>query len=128
MGIQNPGGTSSSNPIFNTNQLGRASGITAVTGVATTTGQSATFTPQPNRPINVDLDASAGPASFSVQLERSLNGGVTWHPLTIGGTQWAIYTTSVSETPWTEPESGAQYRLNFTAFVGLGAVVYRISH
>ena len=61
----------------------------------------------------------------TVRLERSFDGGSTWHPCTRsdgGARQWTAPISIVVR----EPEDGVEYRLNCTAFTS-GTVDYRLS-
>ena len=74
------------------------------------------------RYLNVTL---WGSFDAMVQLERSFDGGTTWHPCTdnAGTVQtWSVPMTIVIE----EPEDGVLYRLNCTAYTS-GTVNYRVS-
>lgn len=100
--------------------------LNVITGSFTATGQSASFAPfsqpVPPRDFNVSL---WGTFSATVQLERSLDNGSTWLPITAAGTQLYVWTTPASEVV-EEPEASVIYRLNCTAFTS-GTVNYRIS-
>lgn len=93
-----------------------------VSGAFTGTGQSAAISPIPEQGFNVSL---WGTFVASVRLERSLDNGTTWLPITAGGSAMFTWTSPASEEN-EEPESGALYRLNCTAYTS-GTVNYRIS-
>jgi hypothetical protein len=98
-----------------------------LTNSFTATGQSAAFLPdgvddRQDRVFNISL---WGTFVATVQLERSLDGGQNWLPLTAMGSQIYLFTGPCSETV-EECEATAQYRLNCTAYTS-GTVNYRIS-
>ncbi len=96
--------------------------IAAVSGTFGATGQSAAFRPIPGPMFNVTI---SGTFSATVQLERSFNGGSTWHPLTAGGVSIYSWTAPASEQ-FEDDESDVMYRLNCTAYTS-GTATYRIS-
>lgn len=92
-----------------------------VSGTFTATGRSAAFTRDYNqRGFNFTL---SGTFVATVQLERSFDQGVTWHPVTAFGTD-VEFTIPVSET-WEDPES-TLYALNCENYTS-GTVTYRLS-
>jgi hypothetical protein len=99
-----------------------ASGKTPVITALTATGPTAAFTPVAGRNFNVEI---RGTFVATVQLERSLDGGTNWTPLTAGGTQLYKWTAPASEVA-SETETTAQFRLNCTAFTS-GTANTRIS-
>lgn len=99
----------------------------ALTGTFAATGQSAVFLPDGigdlvDRAFNISL---WGTFVATVQLERSFDNGVTWLPLTAGGTATLKFTAPCSESAG-ETEAGVLYRLNCTAYTS-GTVNYRLS-
>lgn len=99
-----------------------------VTGSFAATGQSGSFKPVMRTmawgSFNVFLN---GAGTATIQLEKSYDGGTTWHGIYAAGTQiyvWSYAGTNISETV-DEPEPGVVYRLNCTAFTS--AVNYRMS-
>lgn len=83
-------------------------------------------------PFNLLLYGSAGPNgpwNGTVQLERSLDGGINFVVCGIGGAgQQAVWNTANQDVSVivAEPELGVCYRLRCTAFV-LGPINYRLS-
>jgi hypothetical protein len=80
------------------------------------------FTPVAGRPVVLSL---AGAWEGSVQLTRSTDGGITRHPITVGGFPWGRYTGNACEPVWEEQEEGAQLHLDIT--LESGAIGYRIA-
>ena len=99
-----------------------ASGVAAVTGTFTATGQSASFDPLQGRNFNISL---WGTFVATVQLERSFDSGTTWLPITAAGTHLFKWTAPASEQNQ-EDEYIVIFRLNCTSFTS-GTVNYRIS-
>lgn len=95
-----------------------------VTGSFTATGQSAAFQAvireRSYGQFNIEL---RGTFVATVVLERSLDGGSNWVPVTTLGSGMS-WTAPASET-WEENERGALYRLNCTWTSG--TVTYRLS-
>ena len=60
----------------------------------------------------------------TLQLEKSYDNGLTWNPITAGGSV-TTYTTPVEEL-YSEPEFGTLYCWNCTAYTS-GIIIARIS-
>lgn len=99
-----------------------AASSTAVTGSTAASATSAAFTPQLGRPIMLSL---SGTWTGAAQLLRSIDGGATKLPLTIGGQPWASFTANAQEPVWTENEAGATFYLAIT--LATGTLTYRIA-
>jgi hypothetical protein len=56
---------------------------------------------------------------------RSVDGGATRHPLTVGGAIWARYSGNVCEQVWEEDETAARFYLNLSP--ASGTVQYRLA-
>lgn len=111
------------NPLHATVQPSQtAATSTPLTGSSATTQTVGPFAPQLGRPINLTL---AGTWTGSAQLLRSIDGGTTKTPLTVGGTSWANYSANANEPAWIETESGASYYLALT--LSAGTLTYRVS-
>jgi len=80
------------------------------------------FTPVAGRPVVLSL---SGEWQGSVQLMRSVDAGVTLHPVTAGGFAWGHYTGNVCEPVWEEQEANAQLHLDIT--LTSGTISYRIA-
>ncbi|WDF73474.1 hypothetical protein [Novosphingobium sp. KACC 22771] len=93
----------------------QAAASTPVSGSRTTSGATAAFTPEPGRDMLVQL---TGDWAGSVQLERSLDEGVTWCATTLNNSAWALYTRNVSEAPVTPSSTSERFRLNATLVSG----------
>ena len=65
----------------------------ALTGSTATTQQVGPFLAIAGKPLVLTL---AGTWTGTVQLLRSVDGGVTRHPLTVGGTVWARFTANAA--------------------------------
>ncbi len=99
-----------------------ASGVAALSGTFSATGQSSVFRPLAGRAFNISL---WGAFSASVQLERSFDNGSTWLPITAAGAQLFAWSAAASEQAQ-EDETAVQYRLNCTSFTS-GPINYRVS-
>ncbi len=102
----------------------RQSGVTAVTGTFSATGQSASFIPNAGRPFNISI---TGTFVGTVELDRFLNGA--WQPVTVGVNGTTIQLEQWSATAsdqWTEPQAYVSYRLNATAYTS-GTITYALS-
>jgi hypothetical protein len=87
----------------------------------TSTGASVVgpFWPDAESPIHLSL---SGTISGTVRVLRSVDGGTTRLPLTIGGSPWASYTSAVNEPVWEEAVSGVALYLD----IPNAGVVYRM--
>lgn len=93
----------------------------ALTGncdVATTVGP---YAPLPGRPVLLSL---TGNWTGTVRLLRSVDGGATQLPLTVGGQPWGCFNVNCCEAVWEEGSAGAELYLN--AALTSGALSYRI--
>ncbi|NOW45604.1 hypothetical protein FHW96_001759 [Novosphingobium sp. SG751A] len=80
------------------------------------------FTPVVGRSVILTL---SGTWSGSVQLLRSIDGGVNKLPLTMGGAPWALFTVDCCEAVWDESETTAQLYLQVT--LSAGTLNYRMA-
>ena len=80
------------------------------------------FTPLRSRPVMLVL---SGNWQGSVAVERSVDGGLNRHPLTIGGGAWARFTGNACEPVWIETEEGAELYIAIT--IASGTLEYRIA-
>lgn len=80
------------------------------------------FTPVRGRPVFLTL---AGNWQGSAQVERSTDGGVTRHGLTVSGAAWGRFTGNACEPVWIEQEEGAALYLAIT--LASGSLEYRIA-
>lgn len=74
------------------------------------------------RPVMLTL---AGQWTGSVRVMRSVDGGSTRHPLTLGGQEWGLYSGPACEWVWEEHENGAQLWLDMAPTSG--TITYRVS-
>lgn len=95
---------------------------TPLAGSSSTTQVVGPFAPQLGRPMNVTL---SGTWTGSAQLLRSIDGGTTKTPITVGGATWASYSANANEPAWVETEAGATYYLALT--LSAGTLTYRVS-
>lgn len=97
-----------------------------VSGAFTATGQSGnTAAGDPPAFVGGFNLTLSGTFVATVRLERSFDGGSTWHPCTRSdgsARQWAGPCSIVAE----EPEANILYRLNCAAYTS-GTVTYRLS-
>lgn len=80
------------------------------------------FIPAAGRPVMLTL---AGTWEGTVRVMRSIDGGATLHPVTVGGFDWGLYTANACEPVWEEQEDGAQIHLDVT--LTSGTIAYRIA-
>ena len=80
------------------------------------------FTPVAGRPVVLSL---SGTWEGTAQLMRSIDGGITLHPITVGGFIWGRYTANACEPVWEEQEQGAQLHLDIV--LTSGTISYRIA-
>ena len=80
------------------------------------------FAPVAGRPVVMTL---SGVWAGTVQLRRSTDGGVTRHPVTVGGIAWGRYSANACEPVWEEQESGVQLYLDIA--LTSGTIAYRIA-
>lgn len=93
-----------------------------LTGTTASSAQIGPFVPTAGCPIVVTL---SGTWAGTVTLLRSVDGGATRLPVTIGGRAWAQYSANVCEPAWEEPEASASLYLDVA--LQSGAVTYRIA-
>lgn len=94
----------------------------ALTGQATDGRIAGPFAAVPNLPIVVTL---SGTWSGSVRVLRSIDGGATKVPLTVAGSEWALFTQNVCEQVWSETQADANFYLDIA--LQSGAVDYRLA-
>ena len=80
------------------------------------------FAPTPLAPVFLTL---TGEWTGTVRILRSIDGGATRHPLTIAGSEWAVFHGNACEPVWQEGESGAQLYLDIAPTSG--TLTYRIA-
>ncbi len=82
----------------------------ALTGQSGDNGLIGPFLPEPGRTIWLTL---TGDWRGSVRVLRSGDGATTPQPLTVGGSDWAVFTTNAQEPVGEESVSGAAWWLRF---------------
>lgn len=108
-----------------------SSGVIRISGTFAGTGQSSTAVVFGLFNVvlwGTPLGGAGETATFSgtVNVERSMDNGTTWVPVSTDGTgTQAIYTTPVSVSGM-EPENGVLYRFNCTTYTS-GTINYRLS-
>lgn len=107
-----------------------ASGVTAVTGTFTATGNGSVFTPAAGRPFNLTVYATGGTAPGStlnatVYLARAIDGGTTYLPTTAAGGGIYSFTALANEQLY-ESQTGVTYRLVCSSYTS-GTVNYRFA-
>ncbi|WP_394269259.1 hypothetical protein [Qipengyuania sp.] len=80
------------------------------------------FAPAPGRTIVLTL---SGEWEGTVRLLRSVDNGVTCHPLTLAGAPWGQYAANACEPVWTENEEAATLWLECS--VTQGTLSYRVA-
>ena len=94
----------------------------ALAGIATASGVFGPFVPALDHPIRVTL---SGAWTGAVELVRSVDGGATKLPLTIGGERWGRFTGNANEIVTEEREAAASYFL--AVALQSGTLAYRVS-
>lgn len=97
-------------------------GAAAVEGSTAAALLAGPFAPVLGREIRLAL---SGTWAGSAQLLRSVDGGATKLPLTIGGSAWATFQANCNEVVAEETEAGATYYLQLTP--ASGTIAYRVS-
>jgi hypothetical protein len=105
-------------------------GVAPVTGTFTATANGAVFTPIAGRPFNLTIYATGGTAPASalnatVYLARSIDGGITYLPITAAGGGIFSFTALANETLF-EAQTGVRYRLICSSYTS-GTVNYRFA-
>jgi len=80
------------------------------------------FAPAPGRTIMLAL---SGTWTGAVRLMRSIDGGASLVPLTLAGSDWAVFEANACEPVWAEEEAGATLYLSIA--LTAGAVTYRLA-
>lgn len=80
------------------------------------------YTPAPQAPIICTL---SGDFSGSVRIMRSVDGGATLFPLTLGGAPWGEFAAPACEPVWAESEDGATLWLECS--IASGTLGYRLA-
>lgn len=80
------------------------------------------FVAAPDRPVYLTL---AGAWTGEVHLLRSIDGGASRRPLTLGGQVWGRFTGNACEAVWQESEEGASLWLDLQPAGGV--ISYRLS-
>ena len=80
------------------------------------------FEPTPLAPVFLTL---TGEWTGMVRILRSIDGGATRHPLTIAGSEWAVFYSNACEPVWQEGERGALLYLDIAPTSG--TLTYRIA-
>lgn len=99
--------------------------VDAPTALWGSTGASGSFGPFAavrGRPLVLTL---AGEWAGSVTVVRSVDGGATRQPLTVGGQPWASFTANACEPVWEEFEDGAVFYVAVTLVSG--TLAYRLA-
>lgn len=96
--------------------------IAPLAGSASANQVAGPFAPVAGVPVMLQL---GGTWTGTVQVARSVDGGLTFHSLTVGGLPWARFTANVCEPVWDEAEAGAQLYLDIA--VDSGTLTYRVS-
>ena len=73
-------------------------------------------------PVFVTL---SGEWTGTARLLRSVDGGLTKHPLTAGGAVWGAFSANACEPVWVESEDGAALYLELTPTSG--TIAYRLA-
>lgn len=101
---------------------GNASAPPPLSGSAAAALTVGPFTPVAGKPLVLSL---SGTWSGTVRLLRSVDGGATRLPLTLGGSPWGSFTANVCEPVWEESEAAAVFYLQLAP--ASGSIVYRLA-
>lgn len=93
--------------------------LTGTTAVSLTAGP---FAPLAGRPLVLSL---TGTWTGTVKLLRSIDGGTTRLPLTLGGSAYGTYSVNICEPVWEENEAAATFYLQLAP--ASGAIIYRLA-
>lgn len=93
-----------------------------LTGTTVAGGIFGPFKPTTARPVVISL---SGTWQGTVNVQRSVDGGVTKHALTIAGEPWGVFQNNACEVIWEEFESSAALYLE--AHLTSGSLTYRLS-
>lgn len=99
-----------------------AAASTPLAGTASTSASVGPFAPELGRPIWVTL---AGAWTGTATVSRSVDGGATKLPLTVGGAAWGSFTAPAQEPVGEESEAAATWWLDI-ALVS-GTLSYRVA-
>lgn len=99
-----------------------SSSSTPLAGNATGAIVAGPFVPQLGRAIWLTL---SGNWSGSLIVQRSVDGGATLLPLTVGGQSWANFSSNCNEPIGEESVAGASYYLAIA--VTAGTLAYRVA-
>lgn len=80
------------------------------------------FAPVRGRTVMLTL---SGDWTGTVQVCRSVDGGATRQPVTVGGMSWGAYSANACEPVWSEDEAGATLWLEIAPVSG--TVSYRLA-
>ena len=80
------------------------------------------FVPNLQTPIHLQI---SGEWTGTVSVERSVDGGTTRYPLTVGGRPWGRFSGNANEPVWEESEANATFWLDIS--LDSGTVDYRVS-
>lgn len=83
---------------------------------------SAPYAPEPGRPVMLAL---SGSWTGQIQVTRSVDGGTTRLPLSLGGQPWAQFRGNCCEIVWEEVEPGAALYLE--SALTTGTANFRVS-
>lgn len=89
----------------------------------TATGPAALFSAVDGLPVRVEI---WGDGAYAVQIERSIDNGQSWLPLTAGGVNISSFAGPVSEFVEDETQRGARYRANVLTYAS-GTLNIRLS-
>lgn len=98
-----------------------AAGSIPLAGTASASGAVGPFTPELGRAIWLTL---SGTWTGKAQVMRSIDGGATLLPLTVGGQEWASFTANANEAVGEESVAGAAWYLAIT--LASGTLAYRV--
>lgn len=94
-----------------------------LTGTTTASGTVGPFVPGLGLPITLTL---RGIWQGQIKVFRSVDGGITLDPLTVGGVAWAVFSANACEAVWEENDSSG------TLYLGIaltsGSLTYRLGH
>lgn len=99
-----------------------AAPATPLAGTAATSAIFGPYQPALGRDIVLTL---SGTWTGTVRLLRSVDGGATKLPVTIGGAAWAQFSANCCEPVWDEPESAARLYLDIA--LTSGSLNYRLA-
>ncbi len=102
--------------------VGAAAAPAALSGTTAASGIQGPYQPAIGRAVMLVL---SGTWTGTVKVTRSVDGGATRQPLTVGGNPWGQFSGNCCEAVWEEGEAAARLYLDIT--LSGGTLSYRLA-